>query len=294
MEMGADTFRIVQFSDLHLTAKEGDRRSEPKLFGKLQDMNKAFITLAGSQTTRESDWILFTGDITDNGSLEAWAFFWDVLERFDLKKKSTIIPGNHDMCCLGARLSGTRRQHIAEDLTRLHNGLAMGGCPATKYPYAVRLNDRIAVFAIDSCNKGNSSALTNAMGHIGNRQLERFARLLYKFRETRVKIVILHHSPNIPGNSTAARRGLEKMGPFERWGMEMPAEDRRALRLLCTTHRVRLVLHGHLHRKEDRRINGVRYIGAPASTQPQDGRYAFFTYDVTQSGSRVMVKLAAI
>ena len=288
-------FRIVQFSDLHLTEKDNGPRSEPKLFGRLRGMNGAFIRLAGSRIAGEADVILFTGDITDDGSLNAWAFFWEVLERFNLKKKSLIIPGNHDVCCLGARLLRTRRQNTAEDLAKLHRGLALGGRPALKYPWAAKINDLTAVFAIDSCNEGNPSALTCAVGSIGYRQLEGLARLLHKFREVKVKIVILHHSPNIPGNGTAARRGIETMSPFERWGMEMPAEDRRALRLLCVTHKVRLVLHGHLHRTEDRRVNGVRYIGAPASTQPRDdGKYAFFTYDVTPSGSKVMVKLAAI
>lgn len=292
--MANKNYRIVQFSDLHLTEKDSDPRSEPKLFGKLRGMNKAFIKLASSQIAQESDWILFTGDITDKGNLRAWRFFWDTLEKYNLTEKSTIIPGNHDMCCLGARLPKTEKELIADDLRKFHEGLAIGNCPALKYPYAIKLNDKIVVLAIDSCNKGNQTAITNAMGHIGYQQLEKFSRILYKFRDIKVKIIVLHHSPNIPGNRTAAKRGIEQMSDFERWGVEMPTEDRRSLRLLCVAHKVRLVLHGHLHRAEDRRINSVRYIGAPASTQPQDGKYAVFTYEVTPSGAKVYTRLVTI
>jgi len=290
----AGNYRIVQFSDLHLTEKDSDYRSEPRLFGKLRGMNEAFLKLAASPVARESDWILFTGDITDNGDLKAWAFFWDTLEKFNLKQKCTIIPGNHDMCCLGARLPKTDKARIADDLKKFYDGLVIGHCAALKYPQAIKLNDHIAVFAIDSCNKGNATALTNAMGRIGYRQLEKFARLLHKFRDYKVKIVVLHHSPNIPGNRTAVHRGIEKMTDLERWGREIPTQDRRALRLLCIAHKVRLVIHGHLHRAEDRRVNGVRYIGAPASTQPIDGKYAFYTYRVTPSGSKVTAELVTL
>ena len=257
-------------------------------------MNQAFQHLAGSSIARESDWLLFTGDITDRGDLKAWTFFWDTLEAFGLKEKSIIIPGNHDMCCLGARLPKSDKALIADDLNKFQTGLAVGRSPVFKYPSVFQLNDKTALFAIDSCNKGNSTALTNGMGHIGYRQLEKLARLLYKHRKTKVKIVVLHHSPNIPGKRTEIKRGLEKMSDLERWGKEMPAEDRRALRLLCVAHRVRLVIHGHLHRAEDRRVNGVRYIGAPASTQPENKKYRVFLYDITPSGGRVVPELVTL
>ena len=56
-------FRIVQFSDLHLTEKDNGPRSEPKLFGKLRGMNDAFIRLAGSRIAGEADVREFRGGI---------------------------------------------------------------------------------------------------------------------------------------------------------------------------------------------------------------------------------------
>ena len=292
--MSSKNYLITHFSDLHLTKKDSDSRSEPKLFGRLRGMNKAFELLASSQHAKDSDFILFTGDITDTGHQKEWKVFWKIINKYKLKEKSVIIPGNHDMCCLGARLFGIDKKQIADDLKKFHKGMEIGKYPIPKYPCGIPLNEKIVVFGIDSCNKGNDTVITNAMGHLGYQQLERFARELYKYRDTKVKIVVLHHSPNIPGRKTAAKRGIEEMSDSERWGMEMPKEDRRALRLLCVSHRVRLVLHGHLHRAEDRRVNAVRYIGAPASTQPKRGKYEFYTYEVSHTGGRVTPKLVSV
>lgn len=287
----AKNYIITQFSDLHLTKRDTDSRSEPQLFGRLKGMNKAFERLACTQQAQQADFVLFTGDITDTGHPDEWLNFWRILDKSDLKDKSIIVPGNHDMCCLGARLPQADKKLANEDLKKFRDGLALGNFPVPKYPCGIKLNENIVVFAVDSCNKGNKTGITNAIGKLGYLQLEKFARELYKFRNVLVKIVILHHSPNIPTNTTSIKRGIEKMSEFERWGMEMPEEDRRGLRLLCVAHKVRLVLHGHLHRSENRYVNSVRYIGVPASTQPSKKKYEFYTYEISQSG-RVYPKMA--
>ncbi len=191
--MGKKGYLITQFSDLHLTRKNTDSRSEPKLFGKLTGMNKAFESLALSQQAQASDFILFTGDITDTGHQAEWKFFWKILKKSNLKNKSVIIPGNHDMCCLGVRLPRAEKKLVTEDLQKFHDGLSIGKYPVPKYPCGIQLNDKIVVFAIDSCNKGNTTGVTNAMGQLGYQQLERLARELYKYRDTKVKIVVLQY-----------------------------------------------------------------------------------------------------
>jgi len=60
-------YRIVHLSDLHLTARDTDRRSEPKLFGPLRGMNVAFRTILRSPQINKADVVLITGDITDRG-----------------------------------------------------------------------------------------------------------------------------------------------------------------------------------------------------------------------------------
>jgi len=143
----------------------------------------------------------------------------------------------------------------------------MGDQP-TKFPWAYSPVPRIVVFGLNSNNLGNFTALTNAMGDIGYLQLKSLAGLLHKHRDVPVKIVAMHHSPNIPRIETALKRGQRPFSKLERIGHQVPQDQRQALNLLCVTHKVRLLLHGHLHLAENRRITGVRYIGASASTEP--------------------------
>jgi 3',5'-cyclic AMP phosphodiesterase CpdA len=261
-------FSVVQLSDLHLTADDREARSEPRLFGRLTGMNAAFRRLLANGVLQAADLVLVTGDITDRGDPLAWQVFWRGMVAAGLLNRCRVIPGNHDVCCLGVRPAASRGKRVAEDLAKLQAGLGQVGHAVESPRAEVLASGRVVLFGLDSSNPGNVSALTNAVGELGMPQLERLARLLRQHRDVPVKIVALHHSPNIPRAATARRRGLEVLDGVMRWGHEVPAADRRALRLLCVSHGVRLIVHGHLHRFEDRHVNGVRIVGAPASTEP--------------------------
>ena len=254
-------------------------------------MNSVFRRLLATKLVRSADRILVTGDVADTGSLAEWRVFWAEVKRNGLAKRVVVLPGNHDVCCLGARPHQRRRERSRSDAKRVRQGLEMGGQP-TAFPWAEQLGDDLVLFGLDSCHAGNTTAITNAQGELGLEQLERFARLLKRHHDVPIKIVALHHSPNIPAAVTEKRRGLPATSAVSRWGHEVPPIDRRALRLLCVSHGVRLIVHGHLHRAEDRRVSGVRIIGAPASTQPMPGtsnRFELFSYTV--KGKRVTTRL---
>lgn len=258
-------FKIAHLSDLHLTSSDGASRSEPKLYGALKGMNAAFREICVSSPIQKSDLILVTGDVTDRGDLKSWEIFWDAVDKAGIKDRVRVVPGNHDVCCLGVRLPGSRRQYRQEDMDKVRKGLQMGGQPTT-FPWAYNPDPRVVVFGLNSNNLGNFTALSNAMGEIGYYQLKSLAGLLHKFNGVPVKIIVMHHSPNIPGADTAMKRGQKPFSLLEREGHQLPREQRHAIDLLCITHKVRLVLHGHLHMEEDRRVTGIRYIGAAATT----------------------------
>lgn len=293
-----NAYRIAHLSDLHLTARDNAARSEPKLFGALKGMNDNFRKIVISKAVQNSDLILVTGDVTDRGDVETWRFFWDMVEEVGIKDRVRVVPGNHDVCCLGARLPMARKQYRKADMAKVHKGLLMGGQP-TKFPWAYNPDPCVVVFGLNSNNLGNFSAIDNAMGDIGYYQLKDLAGLLYKHRDVPVKIVAMHHSPNIPEEKTARKRGQQPFSQLDRIGHQVPQSQRQALNLLCVSHKVRLLLHGHLHMAEDRRITGVRYIGASASTEPQRSSKGlilqFPTYQISTihrvSYSKVMVPL---
>lgn len=288
------SFRIVQLTDLHLTDADDDPRSEPRLFGKLEHMNRRFRALAASPLVQRANLVLVTGDVTDSGSPASWKVFRDTIRSAGLSRRCLVVPGNHDVCCLGLR--APRKGLYKKDLDRVRRQLRNAGQPG-RFPWACRVDRRVVVFGVESSNPGNLSAVNNAVGEIGFYQLERLARLLKKHQGVPVKIIALHHSPNIPGKETEEKRGLPVTGAVSRLAHEVPESDRRALRLLGVAHGVRLIVHGHLHRAEDRRVNGIRIVGAPASTQPlasDAGRVGVYSYLVQGNGGRVVVRLHSV
>lgn len=265
MTATGNTFRIVHLSDLHLTRTDGRRRSSPNIFKELKGMNAAFRRLVQTPLLQKSSLIIVTGDVTDRGDIETWKFFWDTLKAAGLYDRVLAVPGNHDVCCLGLRKPGIGA-HKEDDLQKAVDGLKLGGQPYS-FPWVRVPDPRVAVFGVNSNNAGNATGATNALGFIDFYQFEKLARLLYKHRAVPVKIVALHHSPNIPMPETSKRRGVDHT-LIERLASCVPQAQRQTLRLLCLTHRVRLVLHGHLHVYEDRYVNSLRMIGSAASTEP--------------------------
>ncbi|MCH8999307.1 MAG: metallophosphoesterase [Proteobacteria bacterium] len=74
-------FRIAHLSDLHLTAKDNGRRSEPKLpHQRLKGMNEAFTAVLRSQKIQTAGAIIVTGDITDKGDRPTWKRFGQLLK----------------------------------------------------------------------------------------------------------------------------------------------------------------------------------------------------------------------
>ena len=290
-------FYILHLSDLHLTADPNGKRFEPKLNGQLTGMNDAFRKVLASPAAQDADLILVTGDVTDRGESEGWTRFVQILQQAKVESKTLAIIGNHDVCSLNPRL-GLPKRLAKADLERAYNGLMLAGQPF-KYPWAKVVDPRVVIFGLDTNNSGNLGPADNAVGRIGSHQLQRFAELLAKHKNVPVKIAAIHHSPNIPEPSTAIRRGQAPMPLIFRWTHQIPQDERQAFRHLCLASKVRLVVHGHLHQAEDRRVNGLRIVGAPATTEPIDlkaksRRYRFYQYTVRGKGGRVDVELTTV
>jgi Icc-related predicted phosphoesterase len=278
-------FKIVHLSDLHLTASDDMIRSEPKLFGQLKGMNAAFRGIIKTRPVQEADLIVVTGDVTDRGDIDSWKIFWKTISDAGLITKTLVLPGNHDMCCLGIRIPIlSKTGYRKEDLEKAIKGLKIGHQPL-KFPWAKLINSKIAVFGLNSNNLGNFSGIDNAVGELGFYELLSFAEQLWKYRETPVKIVALHHSPNIPVPNTMKKRFGTDYHTMNRLFGAVPQDQRRALRLLCFTHKVRLIIHGHVHLAENRYVNGIHIIGAPPATEPvkingKNTGYQFYQYIV--------------
>ncbi|BCJ91324.1 3',5'-cyclic adenosine monophosphate phosphodiesterase CpdA [Terrihabitans soli] len=278
-------FKIAHLSDLHLTATDTEKRFEPKLSGQLTGMNQAFRQIAKHKRIQAADLVLITGDITDQGDMESWSVFNDTLKASSLRDKTLAIPGNHDVCELMVRF-GNKTKLAKADLEKVKKGLELAGQPS-KFPWAKIIAPGVVIFGLDTNMSGNLTALENAIGQIGDFQMQKFAELLAKHDDVPTKIVAVHHSPNIPEASTALKRGRSEPTMIYRWSHQIPRPDRFTFRMLCRAAKVRLIVHGHLHEAEDRRVNGIRIIGAPATTEPKDfaakkKTYRFYEYAVEE------------
>ena len=293
------SFKIAHLSDLHLTKTDNASRSEPKLYGALKGMNSAFRKIVKHNAIQDSDLVIVTGDVTDRGDKESWHVFWNAIKDAGLMQRVLVVPGNHDVCCLGTRLPRFSKKGYKEsDLKKVAKGLHMGH-QSIKFPWIKIVDERVGVFGLNSNNLGNFSALDNAMGELSLYQLKSFASKLHQHRHVPVKIIALHHSPNIPKVETAKKRGQKPFSILERIGHQITEAQRHCLQLLCISHRVRLVVHGHLHMAEERRVNGIKIVGAPATTEPikeskQEKEYQYYLYVVRGAGGRVKCRLRTI
>jgi 3',5'-cyclic AMP phosphodiesterase CpdA len=291
-------FVIAHLSDLHLTASDKHSRRNAKIFGSLKGMNEAFRNIIKSRPIRDADLIIVTGDITDRGDIESWVFFWNQIKAAGLSDRVMVVPGNHDVCCLGARLPFKKKTHRQRDLEKVTNGLRIGNQSA-QFPWVREYDKRIVIFGLNSNNLGNFSFLSNAMGRIGRDQLLSFAEQLYMHRSAPVKIVVLHHGPNITEKTAVKKRGRKLMGKLMLTGRRIPNSQQRILLFLCLSHGVQLIAHGHVHKAEEHIVNGIRIVGASPTTQPisrtnRSNTYQFYTYTIQGQQTSVNTKLEKI
>ena len=260
---------IAHLSDLHLTATADGSRKEDRA----RNMNANLDRLLHHEPVNNADLIIITGDVSDRGELAAWNAFWASVREAGLdRRKIVVIPGNHDAACLGLR----RTRPTAEDLAVVRAGLEKGR-QRRRFPYArIFADGRIGVFAIDSVNAGNFNLVDNAIGRIGFNQLAQLGGLLREHSRIPCKLIILHHSPNIPRSATSKRRGEKAMPFWLRPALQLDRVDRVGLRLLARTFEIKAILHGHTHDNLDRRIAGVRIIGARDATVP--GKSGLLSY----------------
>lgn len=284
------SYKIVHLTDLHITSRDDDPRYEVSLpHQKLKGMNQAFKALLATQYLKSADHIIVTGDITDKGDARAWKKFWGYLATAGLDEKTSFVIGNHDICELGKikpYLTKKRKFQNAKKAQRLLKRRLTSIGQSYAYPWAKMLREDIVLFGIDSNNAGNLSDASNALGFIGQRQLRAFARLLRAHKDIPVKIVALHHSPNLAESAKRVRDKSWFEKKYTRYTHQIPEAERRSLRLLCESHGVKRLIHGHMHEFDDRTLN-VRITGAPSSTQPEkseDGStLRFIEYHVTSS-----------
>jgi len=284
--------RIAHFSDLHILSLNGilpHRFINKRLSGYANLRLKRghvhrpkYVRAIAHEIARHSiDHVAITGDIT-NLALEpefeaARALLRDALG-LDPSNVS-VVPGNHDLYTRGALR--TRRfmryfgPFVESDLPELAVDIGLG-----RFPF-VRLRGPLAII-------GLSSAVPRlpfvAAGRLGAAQLDAFARILaHPEVKTRTPVVLLHHPvQNPPSRLKTLLEGLEDA-------------DELTAHVQGFAHG--LILHGHLHRRQQRplatRAGNLQVVGATSASlhhEAPEKMASFNVYEFNDVGELTTVE----
>jgi 3',5'-cyclic AMP phosphodiesterase CpdA len=250
---------IAHISDFHVFS----RQPETSLVrGDVADAARKIVADLAAFRPR-IDAVMFTGDLTDGGSGEDYAFLRELLS--PLSVPIFVVPGNHDK-------RPTLRQAFAdwcpfEDPEFVHYETAFGG---------------LRILALDTLVDGRVE------GRLCEKRLAWIEQRLSRSGDSPL-LIIMHHPPFLTGitelDAMALVQGAEELG-------RMVAAQKGPVRILC----------GHVHRPIHGVWNGafVAIAGSPAfqveldldpdaeEPGPVQEPYAYFIHRVAEDGPFVV------
>jgi 3',5'-cyclic AMP phosphodiesterase CpdA len=232
-----------------------------------------YVRAMGDHLDRlEIDHVIVTGDITNLALESEFAYARNVIER-ELRltpERLTIVPGNHDAYTRGAYRSGRFASYFGDYLVsalpELSTHLPMGPFPVVKFcgPLAI---------------VGLSTAVPHlpfvAAGELGRGQIASVEKIVsHPDVRLRSMIVALHHPVEAPPSLVKA--WLEGL------------RDRDALLSALALQPRALIVHGHLHRRLTRPLDGrFTHHGATSASlhhHDETRHAAFNVYTFSKEG----------
>lgn len=202
--------------------------------------------------------LVFTGDLTENGSEKEYANVREILEPLrDADYEMIFAPGNHDVGPLGNTFSTAAQnnfqRNVIGDLMGVPEAKTSENRMRSFYPMVRELDDCLLV-AIDSCHDERHVA----SGRVGEAQLEALDRVL--MTATKPVVALLHHHPFVHSRSLAL-------------------DDSEDLMRSLSGH-VDVLLFGHRHRSElcdpkklKLQIRLIIAAGKTSKPSPSNNRY---------------------
>ncbi len=233
-------FVLAHLSDPHLASLPQPRWSElcnKRLTGYLNwRRNRRFIhdravldALVADLKAQKPDHVACTGDLANIALPEEFRRGRAWLQALGTPEHVSLVPGNHDAYVRGA-LKEAQRQW----------GPYMTGDDGGGFPY-LRRRGPLALIGLSTAVP---TAWGLAMGGLGRRQLDAFAKLMETLeRGDAFRVVLIHHPP----------------ASQARWHKRLI--DRGALKCVIAAHGADLLLHGHDH------LAMLNWLDGPAGTR---------------------------
>lgn len=262
-------YRIAHITDVHIKYDN----PEPNL-GK-------FRQLVDDALSSGCDHIVLTGDIADYADERDYDYIRALLLEFDLlsSHKLSVIPGNHDIFGgpspeLPFYLYPThcRKLNYDQKLTQFYDSFietfdyTLTG-ENSFLPYAKVLNEQCAVIGINSVAK--YSQYMNPLGtngYVSKSQFETIKNLLANESiKERIKLVLIHHHFNKPGESKAYPEHSLWLKTEQ---AKMRLHQKSELFELFKKKKVNAVLHGHTHITDTYARKGSFFINSSGCSFP--------------------------
>ncbi len=264
---------IAHVSDLHLPlsgtvpvgkllGKRALGYANLRLFRSSHQIEHLASLLQGLKA-EDPDLVVVTGDLSSLSLASEFARLDRLFEAAGLRPKSTLVlPGNHDRYTPGADRSGAfehgMRRWLPEGFRR-ENG----------YPIVLRVGP-VTVVGLDTAIWRGAY---RAAGHIERSQHQRLGKLLRRMPAGDPLVIAMHHPP------------YRLRGPLLHHHRAGLAGYDRLLDTLAS--RPAVVLYGHMHRFDRRRIGNADVIGvssASSDTGERATQLAFHLYRFDATG----------
>jgi 3',5'-cyclic AMP phosphodiesterase CpdA len=225
---------LVHLSDFHLCRTSG---ASPRAFRnkrilsyiswclrRRRDLRPEILAdLCRAVRRLAADLIVVTGDLTHLGLPAEFRRVHTWLGALGRPQEVFVVPGNHDS--LVAECWQDTFLHWADYMAGDASALPQSPCHPTLR--------RVGPLAVIGISTAQPSALFQAIGRIGTRQLDRVSELLRETaKDRRFRVILTHHPPTAQTASGHKR-----------------LKDAAAFRAVVERDGAELILHGHAHRR---------------------------------------------
>lgn len=250
--------KLAHFSDLHLIGKRDGRG-----LGRLEALLSAIIDAGCSH-------IVITGDLFNSTDAGDWKAVKEVLQSMGLYSwdKVTLIPGNHDLINLEEEMRiynalslgpGARKKRLrkkVDEFCSVFRELITGDETVAGFPYIKVLQYGDVTVSLVMVNTvfpwNNVDNPLGARGYVTRSGLEAlFDPSVETALQDSFVIGVFHHAYRIYGTDVLLDQAFD-------WTMEL--KNREELLRTMQHLNARLLLHGHFHRFQTYRADGIEVV----------------------------------
>lgn len=195
--------------------------------------NLKFLRAAYQVLEAKPDFVLITGDVTDDGV--GYDLVLAALAPLVEKGRVLAVPGNHDVYASPRWVVPAHERKVVAEKRALWRPFSEAlGLPAEP-PWARELGRGTVVFGLDSCTP--NWAPMSASGEVPKLQLARVADLVAKAAPACAIAMLHHHVVNVPVHSVGRSP----------WQLGMSLRNAREVFRFLIEQRFTAVLNGHRH-----------------------------------------------